>query len=147
MNHRDLLPVAIALAVGVHGGVVGKDGTPYILHPLRLMMKASGYAEQIVAVLHDAVEDTALTLQELTDKGFPYDIVSAVGAVTKKPGEDYEAFIERIAADPLAARVKLLDLYDNIDLTRLAQIGEMDLQRAAKYHRAIVRLSRSLLPH
>ena len=55
----------------MHGGAIGKDGTPYILHPLRLMMKANGYAEQIVAVLHDAVEDTALTLQELRDSGLP----------------------------------------------------------------------------
>lgn len=142
MNYRDLLPPAIALAVRSHGGTIGKDGAPYILHPLRLMLKADGYAEQIVAVLHDAVEDTALTLQELTDKGFPEEIVDAVGAVTKRPGEGYEALIERIAADPLAARVKLLDLYDNIDLMRLAEVNEDDLQRAAKYHRAIARLSR-----
>lgn len=142
MNYRDLLPIAIALAVEAHGGTVGKDGTPYILHPLRLMLKANGYAEQIVAVLHDAVEDTALTLQSLEDAGFPEEIVGAVGAVTKRPDEDYEAFIERIAADPLAARVKLLDLQDNIDLTRLAKVNEGDLRRAAKYHRAIARLSR-----
>ena len=146
MNYRDLLPVAIALAVEAHGGTIGKDGMPYILHPLRLMMKADGYAEQIVAVLHDAVEDTALTLQELADRGFPEEIVSAIEAVTKKPGEDYEAFIERIAADPLAARVKLLDLYDNVDLTRLAEVGETDLQRVAKYHRTIARLERPPLP-
>lgn len=146
MNYRDLLPTAIALAVQAHGGAIGRDGTPYILHPLRLMMKANGYAEQIVAVLHDAVEDTALTLQSLEDAGFPEEIVGAVGAVTKRPDEDYEAFIERIAADPLAARVKLLDLYDNIDLTRLAEVNEDDLRRAAKYHRAIVRLSRLPLP-
>lgn len=68
--------------------------------------------------------------------------MGAVGAVTRRPGEDYGAFIERIAADPLAARVKLLDLYDNIDLTRLAEVSEADLSRAAKYHRAIVRLKR-----
>jgi len=147
MGHRDLLPVAIALAVQAHGGGIGKDGTPYILHPLRLMMKADGYAEQTVAVLHDAVEDTLLTLRDLEDAGFPKETVGAIGAVTKRPGEDYEAFIERIAADPRAARVKLLDLHDNIDLTRLAEVGEADLQRAAKYHRAIVRLSRLPLSH
>lgn len=69
--------------------------------------------------------------------------------MTKRPGEDYEAFIERIeriAADPLAARVKLLDLYDNNDLTRLAEVGETDLQKATKYHRAIARLERPPLP-
>jgi len=66
--------------------------------------------------------------------------------MTKRPGEDYEAFIERIAADPLAARVKLLDLYDNTDLTRPAEVGETDLQKATKYHHAIARLERPPLP-
>ena len=72
--------------------------------------------------------------------------MSAVGAVTKRPGENCEALIERIAADPLAAHAKLLDLYDNNDLTRLAEVGETDLQRAVKYHRAIARLKRPPLP-
>lgn len=140
MNYRDLLPVAISMAVQAHGSVLNKDGTPYILHPLRLMMRAQGYAEQIVAVLHDTIEDTPLTRDDLRRAGFPEELLDALDAVTKREGEDYEAFIERIALNPLATKVKLLDLYDNIDLTRLPELGEAELVRAAKYHRAIRRL-------
>jgi hypothetical protein len=144
MESRDLLPVAIRLAVEAHGSVIGKDGAPYILHPLRLMMKGASYDEQIVAVLHDTIEDTPLTLSALTVAGFPARIVEAVDAVTNRPGEDYEAFLERIALNPLAVKVKLLDLYDNIDVTRLASLGEKELQRTAKYHRAISRLKQQV---
>ncbi|MBC7808371.1 MAG: GTP pyrophosphokinase [Akkermansiaceae bacterium] len=140
MEYRDLLPIAIHLAVEAHGATIGKDGTPYILHPLRLMTRANGYAEQIVAVLHDTVEDTYLNLDILREEGFPKEIRNAVGALTRKDGETYEEFIERIAENPLATAVKLLDLYDNIDATRLPELGDKELQRIAKYHRAIVRL-------
>lgn len=142
-NDRDLLPMAIEMAVKAHRGVLNRDGTPYILHPLRLMMRAKGYADQIVAVLHDTIEDTPLTLQDLTEAGFPAEIVLAVDALTKREGEGYEGFIERIALNSLAVRVKLLDLYDNIDVTRLPELSERDLQRTLKYHHAILRLKRT----
>ena len=144
MESRDLLPVAIRMAVEAHGSSIGKDGTPYILHPLRLMMKANGYDEQIVAVLHDTIEDTSLTLGDLEAAGFSRCIVDAVAAVTKRLGEDYDAFLERISLDSLAVGVKLLDLYDNIDVTRLPTLGDKELQHTAKYHRAIARLERTL---
>jgi len=137
---RDLLPIAIQMAAHAHGGTINKDGSPYILHPIRLMMRARGYAEQIVAVLHDTVEDTSLTLARLQEAGFPREVVAAVDALTKREGEEYASSIERVAGNPLAARVKLLDLYDNIDVTRLPELGEWELQRTAKYHRAILRL-------
>lgn len=140
MEYRDLLPVAFALAVQAHGGTLNSDGTPYILHPLRLMMAARGYEEQIVAILHDTIEDTPLTREELRAAGFPQAILHALDALTKRAGEDYDAFIERIALNPLAALVKLLDLYDNIDVTRLPALGDWELKRTAKYHRAILRL-------
>ena len=143
MDYRFLLPKAIEIAVKAHGNVINKDGTPYILHPLRLMMNADGYPEKIVAVLHDTIEDTALTLQALIEKGFPTEIVDALDAVTKQEGEEYDAFIERIALNPLAVKVKLLDLYDNIDVTRLPELGESDLKRTKKYHRAIIRLKQA----
>ncbi len=140
MEYRDLLPLAIHLAVEAHGATIGKDGTPYILHPLRLMTRANGYAEQIVAVLHDTVEDTYLNCDLLREEGFPDEILDAVDALTREDGETYEAFIDRIAENPLATSVKLLDLHDNIDATRLPELGEKELQRIAKYHRAIIRL-------
>ena len=143
MEYRDLLPVALKMAVDAHGGVIGKDGTPYILHPLRLMMQAKDYAEQITAILHDAVEDTPLTLKHLEEAGFPSEIVAAIEAVTKRPDESYEAFIERIARNPLAVRVKRLDLRDNLNVMRLAELGEAELVRIARYHRALRRLEQA----
>lgn len=140
MDYRFLLPKAIEIAAKAHGTVINKDGTPYILHPLRLMMNAEGYPEKIVAILHDTIEDTPLTLEALAEEGFPPEIIDALVAVTKQEGEEYDAFIERIALNPLAVKVKLLDLYDNIDVTRLPELGESDLLRTAKYHRAIRRL-------
>ncbi len=144
MEYRDLLPKAIAMATEAHGNTLSKDGTPYILHPLRLMIYANGYAEQILAVLHDTVEDTHLTLDDLAAAGFPPEIIAGVDAVTNREGEDYDAFIERIALNPLAVRVKLLDLHDNMDLMRLAEITDRDLARVARYHRAVLRLRQTL---
>ena len=143
MDYRLLLPRAIEMAAKEHGNVMNKDGSPYILHPLRLMMKAEGYADKIVAVLHDTLEDTLLTAGCLEDEGFPAEIINAIEAITKREGEDYETFIERIALNSLAVRVKLLDLYDNIDVTRLPELGDRELERAAKYHRAIKRLKQT----
>lgn len=143
MDYRFLLPKAIEMAAKEHGSVMNKDGSPYILHPLRLMMKAEGYADKIVAILHDTLEDTPLTVECLEDEGFPAEIINAIEAITKREGEDYEAFIERIALNSLAVRVKLLDLYDNIDVTRLPELGDRELERTAKYHRAIKRLKQT----
>lgn len=136
-----VLVKAIRMAVLAHGDQMNKDGTPYILHPLRLMMQAQTCAAKVLAVLHDVVEDTPVTATDILDAGFPEDVRTALAAVTKREGEDYEAFIERISADPLAVDVKLLDLYDNIDVTRLPVLGDWELARTAKYHRAILKLS------
>ena len=144
VDYATLLPRAIELAAKAHGTTMNKDGTPYILHPLRLMMAADGYPAKIVAVLHDTIEDTPLTLSELLAEGFPVNILEALEDVTKREGEEYEAFIERIARNPLAVQVKLLDLYDNIDVTRLPELGDWELKRTAKYHRAILRLKETL---
>lgn len=136
----NLLVTAISLAVAAHGHVINKDGTPYILHPIRLMMQATTEEEKIVAILHDTIEDTDLTLDQLREESFSDEIIAALDCLTKREGEPYEDFIERIAHNPLAIRVKLLDLYDNIDVTRLPELGDWELQRTAKYHRAIQRL-------
>ena len=137
---NEVLAMAVGMAAVSHAGTMNKDGTLYLLHPLRLMMKAKTIPEQIVAVLHDTIEDTDLTLDKLIEYEFPPEIIAALDALTKREGEDYKAFIERIALNPLAVKVKLLDLYDNIDVTRLPELGDWELKRTAKYHRAIKRL-------
>jgi (p)ppGpp synthase/HD superfamily hydrolase len=127
---------AIELAVKHHKGQVDKAGQSYILHPLRLMLTMSTESERIVAVLHDIVEDTPITLDNLREEGFGEKIVTAIECVTKQAGEDYDSFIERISHNPLATAVKLADLEDNMDLSRLSDVTEKDLLRVAKYQRA-----------
>ena len=131
---------AIELAVQHHKGQTDKAGQPYILHPLRLMLAMTSEEEQIVAVLHDIVEDTPVTPNDLRQEGFSGAIVAAIECVTKRVGEDYESFIERISHDPLARVVKLADLEDNMDLSRLMEITEKDRERVEKYRRAKVTL-------
>lgn len=135
------LETAIALACESHCGQVDKAGRPYILHPLRLMLSFESTNEQIVAVLHDVVEDTAVTLDRLRDLGFDPEVVGAIDALTRRQGETYESFIDRVSADPLATRIKLRDLRDNMDIARLSHLSGDDLQRIAKYHRALRQLT------
>lgn len=120
-----------------HEGQVDKAGMPYVLHPLRMMLSVDTPEGRMAAVLHDVVEDTAVTLDQLRAEGFPEAVIEAVEALTKRDGEDYEAFILRVAPNPIARKVKLADLRDNCDLSRLAEPTEKDRQRIEKYRRAI----------
>lgn len=135
-----LLEKAIALAVEKHAGQTDKSGETYILHPLRLMMKFTETQEQIVAVLHDVVEDSDVTFQDLLDMGFSEDIVDALDCLTKRDGESYTSFISRIASNFLATKVKMADLQDNMNLLRIDTITSKDLERQEKYHLAYRRL-------
>jgi (p)ppGpp synthase/HD superfamily hydrolase len=135
---------AIELAVEHHKGQVDKAGKPYILHPLRLMMSVDNDDEKIVAVMHDIVEDTSITIDELKIEGFSEQVISAIGCVTKEAGEDYSSFIKRISGNPLATKVKLADLEDNMDLSRLETVTEKDLERIKKYKKAKRKLLASL---
>lgn len=128
---------AIAIAAMAHEGQVDKAGMPYVLHPLRMMLSVDTPEGRMAAVLHDVVEDTAVTLDQLRAEGFPEAVIEAVEALTKRDGEDYEAFILRVAPNPIARKVKLADLRDNCDLSRLAEPTEKDRQRIEKYRRAI----------
>ena len=131
---------AIALASRSHATQKDRAGQPYILHPLRLMLKFKTEPEQIVAVLHDVVEDTDVTLEALRTLGFSDQVVEAVDCLTKRQGEQYGAFIDRIAVNALARKVKVEDIRDNLDLARLPSVGDADLKRAAKYHTALTYL-------
>jgi (p)ppGpp synthase/HD superfamily hydrolase len=116
----------------------GKGGAPYILHPLRMMMALASTDERIVAVLHDVCEDCpGWTLDRLRAEGFSDHIIAALDSVTKREGEDYEAFVSRAVSDPIGRKVKLADLTDNCDLSRIAAPSEADHQRIEKYRRAI----------
>jgi (p)ppGpp synthase/HD superfamily hydrolase len=128
---------AIAIAAVAHEGQVDKAGAPYILHPLRMMLAVTTPEARMAAVLHDVVEDTAVTLADLRREGFPEAVLAAVGVLTKREGEDYEAFIQRVAPNPIAREVKLADLRDNSDLSRITEPTEKDQARIGKYRKAI----------
>jgi (p)ppGpp synthase/HD superfamily hydrolase len=121
-----LLERAIALAVEVHEGHQDGDARPYVLHPLRVMARVETDEERIVALLHDTVENGGdrVSLERLRAEGFPEAIVAAVECLTDRDGESYEDFIARIAPNPLARRVKLADIADNIDLLHRTDVSD-----------------------
>ncbi len=128
---------AIALAAKAHEGQVDKAGAPYILHPLRMMLRLSAPEERMAAVLHDVVEDCGIRLEDLRAAGFSEAVVAAVDALTRREHESYEEFVARAARDPIGRRVKLADLEDNSDLSRIAEPTARDFERLEKYRRAI----------
>jgi (p)ppGpp synthase/HD superfamily hydrolase len=131
---------AIALAVEAHRGQRDKAGQTYILHPLRVMMRLETEAERMAAILHDVVEDTPYTLERLRELGYPEEVLGALDCLTKREGESYEAFIERVRPSPLARRVKLADLEDNMDVRRLPSVGPKETERLARSRAAWARL-------
>ena len=133
---------AIELAKQHHEGQTDKAGKPYIDHPLRVMNQVESEEEKIVAVLHDIVEDTDISLDDLRNEGFSEKVVSAVECLTKQDGENYDSYIERISFNPLAVKIKLADLEDNRDLTRLPEVTDKDLERIEKYDKALEKLTR-----
>ena len=126
---------AIALAVDAHAGQTDKAGATYIRHPLRVMRHMETPQERVVAVLHDVIEDTEYTPAMIEDE-FDEEIRDAVEALTKRDGESYSDFVERAAANDLARKVKIADIEDNMDLTRLSQVSEKTVERQVKYHKA-----------
>jgi (p)ppGpp synthase/HD superfamily hydrolase len=131
---------AIALAVEAHRGQRDKAGQTYILHPLRVMMRLETETARMVAVLHDVVEDSPFSLTRLRELGYPEAVLDALDGLTKREGETYEAFIERIRPNPLARQVKLADLEDNMDVRRLPTLTPKDAERLARYRAAWARL-------
>jgi hypothetical protein len=139
-----LLARAIAIAAEAHQRQLDKAGSPYILHPLRMMMRAQSLDEQIVAVLHDVVEDSDWTLEQVALEGFG-EIITALDCLTHRPDEGYDDYLDRILTNRLATQVKFYDLEDNMTLTRLSALTERDLERVSKYHQAHHRLLEALV--
>lgn len=138
---------AIAIAVEAHAGVTDKAGAPYILHPLRVMMTVKGEDAKTVAILHDVVEDCPeWSFERLAGEGFGEVVLDGLRGVTKLPFEEdssedspevkrdrYLAFVRRAAANPISCMVKLADLNDNLDVSRLGVVTEKDARRLSKY--------------
>lgn len=135
---------ALKIAMEAHIGQTDKGGHPYIFHPIRVALNCNSEAEKITALLHDVVEDTPITLEDLKAEGFDDSIIEAVKCLTKTRGEDYQDFIKRVAKNPIARQVKIQDLRDNMDVSRLGGKPHWKLevyQEASRYLYASIRLS------
>lgn len=128
---------AIVIAAEAHVGQVDKAGAPYVLHPLRMMLRLSTSDEMIAAVLHDVVEDCGLSLEMLRADGFSEQVLEAIDSVTRRAEESYEEFVLRAASNSIGRRVKLADLRDNSDLSRIKHPTARDYARVEKYRRVI----------
>lgn len=133
---NELLEKALRIAVEAHAGQMDKAGKPYIFHRLRMCCRCFTDEEKIVAFLHDTIEDTEVTAEDLHSEGFPRNIVDAILSVSRDENESYENFVKRTRLNPLGRAVKLHDLEDNMDLSRLEQVTEKDLGRLNKYIKA-----------
>lgn len=131
-----LIDLALNRALIAHTGQLDKAGKPYILHPLRLMARFNDPVDQAVAVLHDVLEDSDITADDLRSDGIPEEVIAAVEVLSRGKGESYNDFIERIRPHPLARKVKMADLEDNLNILRLPNLGDGDQRRISKYHRA-----------
>lgn len=129
---------AIEVATYRHGNQLDKSGRLYLLHPMHVMLQMDTNAERVVAICHDTVEDTDLTLQMLLDtEVFHPDCINAIDAITKRKGEKNEAYWARVRANPLALRVKLADVGHNSSEARLAELDESSrIRLIRKYHQA-----------
>ena len=136
-----LVEKSLSIALKAYAGQKDKAGKTYILHPLRVMSKMETEEEMSVALLHDVIEDSEITAQDLSKAGIPARVVKAVQALTKKDGENYDQFVNRVLKNKLAAKIKKADIEDNINVLRLNSVGPKDLERIAKYHKAWKKLT------
>ena len=127
------LEKAIALAATQHAGQLDKGGQPYILHPLRLMLQFSNPTLQIIAVLHDILEDTGTTAEDLKALCFSAEIIQSIQALTKQTGESRLETVKRTVLNPLATQVKYVDVLDNMNLSRINNPTARDFARLEEY--------------
>ena len=128
---------AYEIAKRAHLGQVDKAGEDYIKHPEKVASFVKTDEEKAVAYLHDVIEDTELTLEDLHEYEFSKEVIEAVDIITKKKGEDYQSYLNSVKKNKLARAVKLADLRHNSDLTRLTKVTEKDIERKEKYQKAI----------
>ena len=131
------LEKAISLALRVHAGQTDRYGHPYILHPLHVMLQMDTEQEMTAAVLHDVIEDSELTLDDLQEEGFSEPVLEAVRLMThEKESVSYEEYVRNLKPNPIARKIKLADLQHNMDISRMDKVRERDLDRLEKYRRA-----------
>ena len=129
MIYTEMTKKAMRLCFDAHKDQVDKSNIPYVFHPIHLAEQMQDEETTTVALLHDVVEDTDITLQQLAEMGFSAAVVEAIGLMTHDDGVPYMDYVAKIAKNPIAAKVKLADLRHNSDLTRLDQVDERALAR------------------
>ena len=139
---QSMVDLALSIARKAHEGQLDRAGVDYIKHPIYVASQVESEEEKAVALLHDVLEDSPITVEELLIAGLPEEIVTAVKVLTKKPMQDYQVYLETVKKNSLARVVKLADLKHNSDLSRLTSITEKDRERLKKYKKAIDFLSR-----
>ena len=132
----EMLSKALALAVKHHRGAIDKGGNAYIFHPILVSLQLNTVSERTVALLHDIVEDTVITLDDLIEE-FPQEIIQAVDSITRREEEDREHYLQRVKANKIARMVKIADLINNSDLSRIPAPCKKDFERIKKYEKEI----------
>ena len=143
MIYTELTKKAMKLCFKAHNDQVDKSGLPYVFHPFHLAEQMQDEATTITALLHDVVEDSDYTLQDLIDMGFPKEVTDAIALMTHDDAVPYLDYVRNLKDNPVARAVKLADLKHNSDLSRLDVINEKALKRVEKYHKAIRILTES----
>ena len=139
------LVVAISLAVNAHAHQKDLCGEPYIMHSIRVMTRMDTDEEKMVAIMHDVVEDTDVSLDFLRTLGFSDAVVHSVDCITKREDEKYHEYVERVASDEISKKVKIADIEDNMDIDRIPSWEDRDTDRNIKYYRTWLRLKNPLL--
>ena len=137
MIYTPMTKRALQLCFAAHRDQTDKSGMPYVFHPFHLAEQMTDELTTVTALLHDVVEDTPYTLDDLRGMGFPVEVIGALSLLTHDPSVPYLDYVARISSDPIAKAVKLADLRHNSDLTRLDAVDEKALQRVEKYRTAI----------
>ena len=143
MIYTELTKKAMKLCFKAHKDQVDKSGLPYVFHPFYLAEQMQDEATAVTALLHDVVEDSDYTLQDLIDMGFPKEVTDAIALMTHDDAVPYLDYVRKLKDNPVARAVKLADLKHNSDLSRLDVINEKALKRVEKYHKAIRILTES----
>ena len=131
-----LIERSLHIALRAYAGKTDKAGHEYILHPLRVMAKMKTDLEMSAALLHDVIEDSEITAEQLLAEGIPAEVVEAVQCLSRNANEEYLDFVARAKKNKIAGKVKIADIEDNIDVLRLSALDEKDLARIKKYHSA-----------
>lgn len=137
MVYTDLTKKALKLSFETHKDQVDKTGMPYIFHPFHLAEQMDDEISTVCALLHDVVEDSQITFENLLQMGFPHEVIEVLKLLTHEKSVPYMQYVEKIATNPIAKKVKIADLRHNSDLTRLNVVDETALNRANKYKRAL----------